>query len=65
MQFLGNQLFGGKSLFAVGYDMDSKTETISVAAANYLGIGNCTTLIDTPGAKDSKGSYWKVIECCS
>jgi len=57
LQFLGNQLFGGKSLFAVGYDMDSKTETISVAAANYLGIGNCTTLIDTPGAKDSKGSY--------
>ncbi len=54
--FAGNQLAGGRTTFAVGHFLDSKTDTISYVAANYLGTGTCVTLIDTPGTKDSKGN---------
>jgi len=52
---LGNQLFGGRKRFAVGHQLSSKTEYISILASNYLGIDECFTLIDTPGAKDTLG----------
>ncbi len=54
--FLGNQLLGGKTTFAVGHFLDSKTDSISYIAANFLGTGSCLTVIDTPGAKDSQGN---------
>jgi predicted GTPase len=52
---LGNQLLGGYRAFAMGHTLDSKTEHISIVTGNYLGIGECITIIDTPGAKDTKG----------
>lgn len=54
---LGNQLFGGRKRFAVGHQLSSKTEYISILASNYLGTDKCFTLIDTPGAKDTLGMY--------
>jgi hypothetical protein len=53
----GNQLLGGRKQFAVGRQLSSKTEHISISAANYLGVDRCVTLIDTPGAKDTLGEY--------
>jgi predicted GTPase len=55
----GNQIFGGKKHFPVGHTSASKTENITILAGNYLGTGQCFTIIDTPGAKDteSKGPY--------
>ena len=41
--------------FAVGHKSTSKTETISWAADHYLGTGQCITIIDTPGTKDTEG----------
>ena len=52
---LGNQLFGDKMTFAVGHKSTSKTETISWASHHYLGTGQCITIIDTPGTKDTEG----------
>ena len=52
---LGNQLLGDKMTFAVGHKSTSKTETISWAADHYLGTGQCITIIDTPGTKDTEG----------
>ena len=54
---LGNQLLGGFQAFAVGHDQDSKTEYISISTGKYLGTGMCVTLIDTPGARDTKGKF--------
>jgi predicted GTPase len=56
---LGNQLFGDKMTFAVGHKSTSKTETISWAADHFLGTGQCITIIDTPGTKDTEGK----IQC--
>ncbi len=52
----GNQLLGGFKAFATGHTLDSKTESISIVTGNYLGTGECITIIDTPGAKDTKGN---------
>lgn len=52
---LGNQLFGDKMTFAVGHKSTSKTERISWASDHYLGTGQCITIIDTPGTKDTEG----------
>ena len=54
---LGNQLFGDKMTFAVGHKSTSKTETISWASHHYLGTGQCITIIDTPGTKDTEGEH--------
>jgi hypothetical protein len=54
---LGNQLLGGSASFARGHSFDSKTEFIHIATGNFLGIGQCFTIIDTPGAKDTKGLF--------
>ena len=54
---LGNQLLGGFQAFAVGHQQDSKTEYISISTGKYLGTGICVTLIDTPGARDTKGNF--------
>ena len=54
---LGNQLFGDKMTFAVGHKSTSKTETISWASHHYLGTGQCITIIDTPGTKDTEGEF--------
>ena len=52
---LGNQLFGDKMVFAVGHKSTSKTEAIYWASDHYLGTGQCITIIDTPGTKDTEG----------
>ena len=54
---LGNQLFGDKLTFAVGHKSTSETETISWASNHYLGTGQCITIIDTPGTKDTEGEH--------
>ena len=59
---LGNQLFGDKMTFAVGHKSTSKTETISWAADHYLGTGQCITIIDTPGTKDTEGRDKKISQ---
>ncbi len=52
---IGNQLLGGKKGFAVGHGADSKTVNIHWRADHYLGYGECITVFDTPGAKDTEG----------
>jgi GTPase Era involved in 16S rRNA processing len=52
---LGNQLIGDKKSFAVGHKFLSKTEQISYVTDQYLGVGKCITIIDTPGTKDTGG----------
>ncbi len=47
---------GGGLTFAVGHSLNSTTESIKYVATNYLGTGDCFTIIDTPGAQDSQGS---------
>ena len=47
--------------FAVGHKSTSKTETISWAADHYLGTGQCITIIDTPGTKDTEGKDLRTI----
>jgi hypothetical protein len=39
----------------MGHTFESKTDYISIATGNYLGTGQCFTLIDTPGARDTLG----------
>ena len=41
--------------FEPGSGIDSKTENTETFIGQYLGSGPCVTLIDTPGAADSKG----------
>ena len=61
---LGNQLIGDKKSFAVGHKFFSKTEQISYVTDQYLGVGKCITIIDTPGTKDTDGwsTYCKVTK---
>ena len=58
---LGNQLIGDKKSFGVGHKFISKTERISIVADNFLGVGKCVTLIDTPGTKDTDGQHKEVL----
>ena len=53
---LGNQLLGGGKVFAMGHELESKTDLISIGVGKFLGTGDCFTLIDTPGARDTKGN---------
>ena len=46
---------GGKNPFAVGHALESKTTSISWATEQYLGTGQCITIIDTPGVQDTEG----------
>jgi hypothetical protein len=48
-------LIGDKKSFAVGHKFFSKTERISYITDQYLGVGKCVTIIDTPGTKDTDG----------
>ena len=56
---LGNQLFGNQPAFGVGHGSDSKTSEISWKSDHFLGTGQCITIIDTPGIKDSEGRDFK------
>ena len=49
----GNQLLGGQNIFAIGHGQESKTKRISWTTQHYLGIGQCVTIIDTPGVFDT------------
>jgi predicted GTPase len=51
---LGNQQLRGHREFAI-YTFASKTESITMASGNFMGTGECITLIDTPVAKDTIG----------
>ena len=55
---VGNQLLGGKEEFAVGHGTSSKTTAIHWRADHYLGSGQCVTIFDTPGAKDTEGMLY-------
>ncbi len=55
---LGNQLLGGSVAFAQGHSLDLKTEFIFIATGNFLGIGQCFTIIDTPGVRDTRGCIY-------
>lgn len=58
---MGNQLIGDKKSFGVGHKFISKTERISFVADNFLAVGKCVTIIDTPGTKDTDGNYqWSI-----
>jgi len=49
--------------FEPGSGIDSKTEDTETFRGQFLGSGPCVTLIDTPGAADSKGrDYEHAIE---
>ena len=52
---MGNQLIGDKKSFGVGHKFISKTERISFVADNFLAVGKCVTIIDTPGFGDTGG----------
>lgn len=52
---LGNQLIGDRKVFGIGHKFFSKTEQISYVTEQFLGVGKCITIIDTPGAKDTDG----------
>ena len=52
---LGNQLLGGRAGFKVGHSTNSETTEISWRSDHYLGIGQCITVIDTPGTADTQG----------
>ena len=58
---LGNQLIGDKKSFGVGHKFISKTERITFVADNFLGVGKCVTLIDTPGTKDTDGQIFESL----
>ena len=49
----GNQILGGQNVFAIGHDQTSKTSSISWKTQHYMGIGECVTIIDTPGVFDT------------
>lgn len=55
---LGNQLLGDKKTFAIGHNSESKTEAISYVSDRFLATGQCVTIIDTPGAKDTEGKLY-------
>ena len=57
---LGNQLLGGRGGFKVGHSTESQTTEISWRADHYLGTGQCITVIDTPGIKDTEGKKTKL-----
>ena len=50
----GNQILGGQNVFAIGHGQESKTTRISWITQHYLGIGECITIIDTPGVFDTE-----------
>ena len=53
---LGEEMPHAEKLpFEPGSGIDSKTEDTETYRGQYLGSGPCVTLIDTPGAADSKG----------
>ena len=52
---IGNQLLGGRTVFAAGHLLKSKTDRISVDTGHFLGTGKCFTIIDTPGGRDTEG----------
>lgn len=56
---VGNQLLGGKKGFSVGHSADSHTTEITWRADHFLGYGQCVTIFDTPGAKDTEGRDYK------
>ena len=56
---LGNQLLGGRDAFAVGHGSDSETTEIAFTTGRFLGDGECLTIIDTPGAKDTGGRDYR------
>ena len=39
----------------MGHKSTSKTEAISWVSDHFLGTGQCITIIDTPGTKDTEG----------
>ena len=52
----GNQILGGHMPFAVGHNVESKTQVISWASQKFLGTEQCVTIIDTPGVFDTDGN---------
>lgn len=52
---VGSQLFGDRNSFVVGHNIGSETLSITAKSDHYLGYGECLTIIDTPGVKDTEG----------
>ena len=58
----GNQIIGGYMPFAIGHSQGSKTKSISWAAQHFLGIGECVTIIDTPGVFDTNADDYSLSQ---